>query len=164
LDSRGIPPRRAPSPAWARRTGRIARAALSGASLATTRADVARATLEAIAHQIGDVFGAKERDLGAALAMLSVDGGATRNDLLMQWQADLLGRPVQRMKILELSAFGAGTLAGFASGLFDEATIGARLSEAVDVIAPQLDESARIAKARVWAAAVLSVIDSTAAR
>jgi glycerol kinase len=141
-----------------------ARAALSGASLATTRADVARATLEAIAHQIGDVFGAKERDLGAALAMLSVDGGATRNDLLMQWQADLLGRPVQRMKILELSAFGAGTLAGFASGLFDEATIGARLSEAVDVIAPQLDESARIAKARVWAAAVLSVIDSTAAR
>ena len=118
-----------------------ARAALTGASLATTRADVARATLEAIAHQIDDVFGAMERDLGATLAMLSVDGGATRNDLLMQWQADLLGRPVQRVKILELSAFGAGALAGLASGLFDEATIGARLSEAVDVIAPRLDES-----------------------
>ena len=82
-----------------------------------------------------------ERDLGAPLAMLSADGGATRNDLLMQWQADLLGRPVQRVKILELSAFGAGALAGLASGFFDEATIGARLAEAVDVIAPRLDES-----------------------
>jgi len=68
------------------------------------------------------------------------------------------------VKILELSAFGAGTLAGLASGLFDETTIGARLSEAVDVIAPQLDESARTAKAHVWAAAVLSVINSTTAR
>ncbi len=141
-----------------------ARAALTGASLATTRADVARATLEAIACQIGDVFRAMERDLGAPLAMLAADGGATRNDLLMQWQADLLGRPVQRVKILELSAFGAGALAGLASGFFDEATIGARLSEAVDVIAPRLDESARTAKARLWAAAVRSVVDSAAAR
>ena len=140
-----------------------ARAALSGASLATTRADVARATLEAIACQIADVFGAMERDLGAPLAMISVDGGATRNDLLMQWQADLLGRPVQRVKILELSAFGAGALAGLASGFFDEATIEARLSEAVEVIAPRLDESARAAKTRVWAAAVRSVIDSATA-
>jgi glycerol kinase len=141
-----------------------ARAALTGASLAATRADVARATLEAIAHQIGDVFRAMERDLGATLAMLSVDGGATRNDLLIQWQADLLGRPVQRVKVLELSAFGAGALAGLASGFFDEATIAVHLSEAVDVIAPRLDESARIAKARVWVAAVHSVVDSTVAR
>jgi glycerol kinase len=141
-----------------------ARAALTGASLATTRAEVARATLEAIALQICDVFRAMERDLGATLAMLSVDGGATRNDLLMQWQADLLGRRVQRVKILELSAFGAGAVAGLASGFFNEATIGARLSEAVDVIAPRLDEPARAAKARVWAAAVHSVVDSTAAR
>jgi glycerol kinase len=95
--------------------------------------------------------------------MISVDGGATRNDLLMQWQADLLGRPVQRVKILELSAFGVGALAGLASGFFDEATIEARLNEAVEVIAPRLDESVRVAKARVWAAAVRSVIDSATA-
>jgi glycerol kinase len=148
------------APHWKDRAG----AALTGASLATTRADVARATLEAIAHQIGDVFGAMECDLGTTLAMLSVDGAATRNDLLMQWQADLLGRPVQRVKTLELSAFGAGTLAGLASGFFDEATIGARLSEAADVIAPQLDEAARIAKARIWAAAVNAVIYSSVVR
>ena len=103
-----------------------------------------------------------ERDLGAPLAVLSVDGGATRNDLLMQWQADLLGRPVQRVKILELSAFGAGALAGLASGFFDEATVGARLSETIDVITPRLDEPARATKARAWAAAVDSVIDSAA--
>ncbi|THD43476.1 MAG: glycerol kinase [Bradyrhizobium sp.] len=141
-----------------------ARAALTGASLATTRADVARATLEAIAHQVGDVFDAMERDLGATLEMLSVDGGATRNDLLMQWQSDLLGRPVKRVKILELSAFGVGALAGLTSGMFDEAAIECRLSESVDMIAPQLDEAARIAKARVWAAAVQSVIYGSVAR
>jgi glycerol kinase len=91
--------------------------------------------------------------------MLSVDGGATRNDLLMQWQADLLGRPVQRVKILELSAFGAGALAGLASGFFDEVTIAARLAESIDVIQPRLDEAGRSAKARVWERAVRSAID-----
>ena len=136
-----------------------ARAALTGASLATTRADVARATLEAIACQVGDVFRAMERDLGAPLAVLSADGGATRNDLLMQWQADLIGRPVQRVKILELSAFGAGALAGLASGLFDEATIAERLAESIDVVQPRLDEAGRAAKARAWERAVRSVID-----
>jgi glycerol kinase len=137
-----------------------ARAALSGMSLATTRADVARAALEAIALQICDVFVAMERDLGAPLAMLSADGGATRNDLLMQWQADLLARPVQRVKILELSAFGAGALAGVAGGFFDEATIAARHAESTDVVQPRLDEAARAAKARVWDKAVRTVIDA----
>ena len=148
------------APHWRHR----ARAALTGATLATSRADVARATLEAIALQICDVFRAMERDLGQSLSTLSSDGGATRNDLLMQWQADLLGRPVQRVKILELSAFGAGALAGLASGFFDDATLEARLCEAVDVIAPRLDESARAAKERIWAAAVRSVIDSSTVR
>jgi glycerol kinase len=141
-----------------------ARAALTGLSLATTRADVARAALEAIALQICDVFDAMERDLGGALSMLSVDGGATRNDLLMQLQADLLGRPVQRLTILELSAFGAGALAGLSTGFLDETTIGARLTEAVNVITPRLDELGRKAKARAWGAAVRSVVDSAAAR
>ena len=133
-------------------------AALTGMSLATSRSDVARAALEAIALQICDVFGAMERDLGARLARLSVDGGATQNDLLMQFQADLLGRPVQRLKILELSAFGAGVLAGAASGLLDEARIEAMLDGASEDIDPRLDPSARRAKIGVWNAAVNSVI------
>ncbi len=136
-----------------------ARAALTGMSLATSRADVARATLEAIALQIRDVFVAMERDLGSPLGMLSVDGGATRNNLLMQWQADFLGRPVQRLQILELSAFGAGAMAGIASGLFDEATIAAKLAASTDVIAPRLGDDGRAAQLRAWDKAVRTVID-----
>jgi glycerol kinase len=137
-----------------------ARAALTGMSLATSRSDVARATLEAIALQICDVFSAMESDLGAPLARLSVDGGATQNDLLMQFQADLLGRPVQRLKILELSAFGAGMLAGAVSGLMDEDKVEAALESASDQIHPQLDAAGRQAKLRAWNSAVESVIDS----
>ena len=135
-----------------------ARAAMTGMSLATSRADLARATLEAIALQIGDVFTAMERDLGAPLARLSVDGGPTQNDLLMQCQADLLGRPVQRLKVPELSAFGAGLLAGATSGLMDEAKIEAALSGASDLINPRLGPAGRQAKIDVWSAAVNSVI------
>jgi glycerol kinase len=141
-----------------------ARAALTGMSLATSRADVARATLEAIALQICDVFDAMERDLGAPLARLSVDGGATQNDLLMQLQADLLGRPLRRLKILELSAFGVGVLAGATSGLMDEAKIEAMLNSAGDQIDPRLDSAARRAKMGVWNAAVDSVISRAGAR
>ena len=141
-----------------------ARAALTGMSLATSRAEVARATLEAIALQIRDVFMAMERDLGAPLARLSVDGGATRNDLLMQFQADFLDRPVQRLKVLELSAFGAGVLAGATSGLIDEARIEAMLRGASDRIDPCLDPTARQAKIGVWSAAVNSVISRAETR
>jgi glycerol kinase len=137
-----------------------ARAALTGVSLATSRSDVARATLEAIALQICDVFSAMESDLGAPLARLSVDGGATQNDLLMQFQADLLGRPVQRLKILELSAFGAGVLAGAVSGLMDENEVEAALNNASDQIHPRLDPAGRQAKLRAWSSAVESVLES----
>jgi glycerol kinase len=136
-----------------------ARAALTGMSLATSRADVALATLEAIALQICDVFVAMERDLGVPLARLSVDGGATQNDRLMQLQADLLGRPVQRLKILELSAFGAGLLAGATSGLMDEARSEETLSGESDHIHPCLDPKARNSKICAWNAAVKSVIE-----
>lgn len=141
-----------------------ARAALTGMSLATSRADIARATLEAIALQICDVFGAMERDLGAPLARLSVDGGATQNNLLMQFQADLLGRPVQRLKILELSAFGAGALAATAAGLMDDARIEASVNGSRDQIVPRLEPATRNAKIGAWNAAVNSVINRAVTR
>jgi glycerol kinase len=141
-----------------------ARAALTGMSLATTRADVARAALEAIGHQICDVFDAIESDLGIRLEVLSVDGGATRNDVLMQIQADLLGRPIKRVEIAELSAFGVGAMAGLACGFFDEAAITARLNSCIDAIVPRLDDSARTAKAKRWSTAVKSVIAVDAIR
>ena len=137
-----------------------ARAALTGMSLATRREDVARAALEAIAHQIADVFAAMENDLGASLATLSVDGGPTRNDYLMRLQADLVGRPVRRQKLSELSAFGAGAMAGMAVCLFEEATVQSRVAETVDFVAPRLDESERAPLRRAWSRAVNSVIDA----
>ena len=76
----------------------------------------------------------------------------------MQFQADLLGRPVQRLKVPELSAFGAGVLAGAASGIMDEVRIEAMLHGASEEINPRLEPSARQVKIGVWNAAVNSVI------
>jgi glycerol kinase len=137
-----------------------ARAAISGLSLASTRADVARAAFEAIALQIRDVFVAMEEDLGAPLAALSADGGATRNDFLMRLQADVLGRPVKRLKILELSAFGAGSMAAAEVGLYDDA-VAARTRDAdSEILAPQMDTEGREAIVKRWATAVGSVLSA----
>jgi glycerol kinase len=92
-----------------------ARGLVTGLSLGTKRAHLARATIDAIACQVADVFSAMEEDLGQPLAALRVDGGASRNDGLMQLQADLIDRPVERGELAELSAAGAAMLA--ASGL-----------------------------------------------
>ena len=76
----------------------------------------------------------------------------------MQIQADLLGRPVRRQGLFELSAFGAGVMAGIACGLFGEAVAAQRTSEAIDEIAPQLDDAERASRRGAWSAAVKSVI------
>jgi glycerol kinase len=83
-------------------------------------AHVARAALEAIAYQSADVLAAMERDAGIKLDELRVDGGATANNLLMQFQADVLGVPVVRPKVLETTALGAGYLAGLAVGYWKD--------------------------------------------
>jgi glycerol kinase len=88
-----------------------ARGLVSGMNLGTTPAHVARAALEAIALQIHDVFMAMQADLHGVLPELNVDGGASRNDLLMQLLADLIDRPVRRTDAAEVSALGAARLA-----------------------------------------------------
>jgi glycerol kinase len=95
-----------------------ARGTLIGMTRGTTKAHIARAALEAIALQVADVFDAMTKDSGIALAELRVDGGASKNNLLMQIQADLLGVPVVRPKITETTALGAAYLAGLAVGLW----------------------------------------------
>ena len=96
----------------------FARAALVGMTRGTTGAHIARAALESIALQSADVFGAMAADSGIALRELRVDGGASRNDLLMQMQADFLGVPVVRPKVTETTALGAAYLAGLATGFW----------------------------------------------
>lgn len=101
------------APHWsARATGTIA-----GMTHATTRAHLARATFEAIALQVAEVFDAMEADIGRSLDGLRADGGATANPFLMQLQADLLGRPVDRSEVEEVGALGAAAMAFGALGV-----------------------------------------------
>jgi glycerol kinase len=95
-----------------------ARAALMGMTRGSGRGHIARAALEAIAYQSADVLRAMQQDAGCALAELRADGGAARNDLLMQFQADLLGVPVVRPTVTETTARGAAWLAGLALGFW----------------------------------------------
>ena len=99
-----------------------ARGSMFGITRGATGAHLARAALEAIAFQSADVLAAMERDAGVALAELRVDGGATANNLLMQFQSDMLGVPVVRPKVLETTALGAGYLAGLAVGYWKDDT------------------------------------------
>jgi glycerol kinase len=95
-----------------------ARGAIVGLTRGVTRAHIARAALEAIAFQSSDVLAAMERDAGAPLIELRVDGGASANNLLMQFQADLLGVPVVRPIVTETTALGAAYLAGLGAGFW----------------------------------------------
>ncbi len=93
-----------------------ARGAIFGLTRGATGAHIARAALEAIAFQSADVLAAMEKDAGITLKELRVDGGATANNLLLQFQADILGVPVVRSKVRETTALGAAYLAGLAVG------------------------------------------------
>jgi glycerol kinase len=93
-----------------------ARGTILGLTRGSTAAHLARATLESIAYQTADVLEAMQADSGIALKELRVDGGATRSDLLMQFQADILGVPVVRPVLLESTALGAAYLAGLGVG------------------------------------------------
>jgi glycerol kinase len=93
-----------------------ARGSIFGLTRGTTAGHLARAALESIAYQSADVLDAMQKDAGITLSELRVDGGATPNDLLMQFQADVLGVPVVRPKVLETTALGAAYLAGLAVG------------------------------------------------
>lgn len=95
-----------------------ARALLCGMSRGTNKAHIARAALEAIAFQVSDVLTAMQSDIAHPLKELRVDGGASQNDMLMQFQADLLNVPVLRPKMLESTAWGAAAMAGLKSGIF----------------------------------------------
>jgi glycerol kinase len=95
-----------------------ARGALMGLTRGTSKAHIARAALESIAFQSADVLEAMQQDAGAPLKELRVDGGAAANDLMMQFQADILGVPVVRPRVLETTALGAAYLAGLTVNLW----------------------------------------------
>jgi glycerol kinase len=131
-----------------------ARGALVGLSRGVTRAHVARATLESIAHQSADLAEAMAADSGTAPQALRVDGGAARNDLLMQLQADLLQAPVERPKVTETTALGAAFLAGLAVGFWKD---DAALADSWSLdrrFEPKLSPDAAAESRRQWKRAV----------
>ena len=98
-----------------------ARGTIVGLTRGTNRGHLARATLEGIAFQVADVFDAMKKDSGLAIEELRVDGGASANDLLMQFQADIMNTKVVRPKIIETTALGAAYLAGLSVGYWKDA-------------------------------------------
>ncbi|HNT36005.1 MAG TPA: FGGY-family carbohydrate kinase, partial [bacterium] len=100
-----------------------ARGAIFGLTRDTGRAQIIKATLESLAYQTRDVLDAMVKDTGLELTSLQVDGGASANNYLMQFQADILGVEVDRPQIIESTALGAALLAGLASGTWDLSSI-----------------------------------------
>jgi glycerol kinase len=120
-----------------------ARALVCGITRGTTKAHVARAALEAIAFQCAEVLDAMQRDAGTRLRELRVDGGASRNDLLMQFQADLLGVPVLRPAVTETTAWGAAALAALGAGVVRDRAALARRWRAAKRFEPRMKPAER---------------------
>ncbi len=135
-----------------------ARGTITGITRGTTRAHLARATLESIAYQIRDVFDAIEADTQTPLQKIYADGGASRNDVLMQFQADILARPVLRNRSSDVSALGAAYLAGLAVGVWKSEEEITHLARPTDLFEPCLSESERAARYDGWQRAVAQTL------
>ncbi len=131
-----------------------ARGTIIGVSRGTTAAHIARATLEGIAHQVADLMDAVTSDAGKALDIVRVDGGASASDLLMQLQADLLGVPVERPRVVETTAQGAAFMAGLAAGVWRDQSQVDKIREVDRTFAPQWSEDRRMASRTQWRRAV----------
>tara|TARA_R110001599_G_scaffold323327_2_gene534742 strand:+ start:7926 stop:9437 length:1512 start_codon:yes stop_codon:yes gene_type:complete len=120
-----------------------ARALLTGMTFGTTAKHVARAAMESIAFQVADVLDVMERAGGKPISELMVDGGASQSDTLMQFQADIIGRPVVRNHCTDLSAFGAALLAGLGSGVWSDTVAIQALPRETDRFLPRMAEDER---------------------
>lgn len=130
------------------------RGALLGVTRGTTRAHVIRAALESLALQSLDLVRAMERDAARRARRLRVDGGAAANDWLMQYQADVLGVPVERPAVIETTALGAGLLAGIAVGFWSSQAEAARARRIERVFRPARSAAWRRGEVERWQAAV----------
>jgi glycerol kinase len=131
-----------------------ARGAIVGLTRGTSRAHIARAALESIAFQSAELLEAMQQDSGEKLSELRVDGGAAANDLLMQFQADLLGVPVVRPKVLETTALGAAYLAGLTVDLWKSREELASHWKADRRFEPRIGSSERESLMKRWREAV----------
>ena len=131
-----------------------ARGLFSGITGGTTKAHIARAVLEGIALQIGDILGSMEADAGIDLSELKVDGGAARNDLLMQFQSDVLRTRCVRPTVLETTALGSAFLAGLGVGFWKSPDLVKETWAEDFTFAPQMSDDGVEGHLAAWAAAV----------
>jgi len=131
-----------------------ARATIVGLSRGSTGAHIARAAVEAIAYQSAELLAAMQKDADCAVTEIRADGGAARNDLLMQFQADLLGVPVVRPRVLETTALGASYLAGLAVGFWESVEDIERQWQVEQRFEPAMEAGRREALMDRWTRAV----------
>lgn len=130
------------------------RGAVFGLTRGTNKEHLVRATLESLAYQTRDVLGAMEADAGIRLKKLRVDGGATANNFLMQFQSDILGVSVERPVVLETTALGAAYLAGLAVGFWSDKEEIAKNWQVDRNFEPEMDHNTREMLYNEWLKAV----------
>lgn len=131
-----------------------ARGTMVGITRGTTRAHVARAVLESIAYQVTDLASAMQEDSGFALTDLKVDGGASVSNVLMQFQADMMGCRIHRPLNVETTAAGAAFLAGLAVGLWPDQSAIAAMYETERVFMPEMGDEERVRRYAQWKRAI----------
>lgn len=135
-----------------------ARGAIFGITRGTDRNQIVRATLESLAYQNEDLLSAMAEDLGQRIVALKVDGGACRNNFLMQFQADVSDTEIVRCKSIESTSLGAAYLAGLAVGYYDSTDDIIENKEVDRVFRPEMDEATRAALLKGWHKAVKAAI------
>ena len=130
------------------------RGMLIGLTRGSGRAHLVRAALESIAYQTVDVVRCFEQDSGHQVPRLQVDGGACANDFLMQFQADLLGTPVRRPKVIETTALGAAFLAGLGVGFWESREQISSHWQEDRVFLPKMEENDRQRRQERWQSAI----------
>jgi glycerol kinase len=138
-----------------------ARGSILGISRGTTAAHIARAALDSIAYQTMDVLKAMEADAGIAIQELRVDGGATANNLLMQFQSDILDTRVLRPTITETTALGAAYLAGLAVGFWESIESISAQWEIDQTFESTMDKATRDQLTKGWSIAVKATITAS---
>lgn len=137
-----------------------ARGAIMGITRSTTKAHIVRAALEGIAYQVKDLIGAFEQCTNKSFADIKVDGGACRNDFLMQFQSDILGCPVDRSNHIESTGMGAAYLAGIATGFWKSGDEIRVLRGSDRIFKPKIDGTTRDKMYAGWKEAVARVISN----
>ena len=134
-----------------------ARGAVLGLTRGVNKNHIVRATLESLAYQTADVLDAMKRDAGIALNSLRVDGGASANDFLMQFQSDIIGVPVERPECIETTALGAAYLAGLGIGFWSDMSELKNNSNGITRFTPSFGEKERVESLAGWHSAVSRV-------